>query len=100
MLAAAICLPVPLRRSFDYRVDAALAGRLRRGCRVRVPFGRRTLVGVVVGAPRELPEGADELRDIEGHHRPSSRNIIITIIGLQEHDEILTEVGLDYVGRP
>ncbi|MEC9364238.1 MAG: hypothetical protein VYC42_13535 [Pseudomonadota bacterium] len=33
-------------------------------------------------------------------HRPSSRNIIITIIGLQEHDEILTEVGLDYVGRP
>ncbi|MFC4252109.1 primosomal protein N' [Sinimarinibacterium flocculans] len=65
MLAAAICLPVPLRRSFDYRVDAALAGRLRRGCRVRVPFGRRTLVGVVVGAPRELPEGADELRDIE-----------------------------------
>ena len=39
-----VALPVPLRRTFDYlhfiKVEA--------GCRVKVPFGSRTLIGVVV----------------------------------------------------
>jgi primosomal protein N' (replication factor Y) len=65
VLVATVCLPVPLRRGFDYRVDPALAPRLRRGSRVRVPFGRRTLVGIVVQAPREAPGDAAELRDVE-----------------------------------
>ncbi|MES0873892.1 primosomal protein N' [Sinimarinibacterium thermocellulolyticum] len=65
MLVATVSLPVPLRRGFDYRVAADLAARLRRGCRVRVPFGGRSLVGIVVQAPREAPGAVAELRDIE-----------------------------------
>jgi primosomal protein N' (replication factor Y) (superfamily II helicase) len=48
-----IALDTPLRRVFDYRPPASLAGqgcgeRLRPGLRVRVPFGRRQLIGILV----------------------------------------------------
>lgn len=53
-----VALPVPLRQTFDYawRGDGPTPGR---GCRVRVPFGRRQLVGIVVDHPRSstLPKG-------------------------------------------
>jgi primosomal protein N' (replication factor Y) len=39
-----IALPVPKRQLFDYRVDGATPAI---GCRVSVPFGPRTLVGIV-----------------------------------------------------
>jgi len=39
-----VALPVPLHTLFDYREGAAEAAV---GCRVRVPFGRRELVGIV-----------------------------------------------------
>jgi len=42
-----IALDVPLRRLFDYRVPAGTAAPPP-GSRVRVPFGRRSLIGVVV----------------------------------------------------
>ncbi|HEY9546524.1 MAG TPA: hypothetical protein VIR56_10980, partial [Solimonas sp.] len=48
---------MPLYRGFDYVLPAALAGKARPGVRVRVPFGRRKLVGVIVRAPFE---GTDE----------------------------------------
>src|SRR5580692_6060984 len=44
---ARIALDVPLRRLFDYRVPEGSAA-LVPGTRVRVPFGRRSLIGVVV----------------------------------------------------
>jgi primosomal protein N' (replication factor Y) len=50
-----IALDTPLRRVFDYRWPADLPGlasappTLLPGIRVRVPFGRRNLVGVLVG---------------------------------------------------
>lgn len=43
-----VALPVPLPGCFDYRLPAG-ATPPPRGARVRVPFGRRTLVGVVQG---------------------------------------------------
>jgi primosomal protein N' (replication factor Y) len=55
-----VALPIPLPRTFTYRVDQPLAG----GTRVRVPFSGRKLVGWVVGeaAPgRELKH----VRDVE-----------------------------------
>ena len=59
-LLASVAVPVPLYRSFDYRVPADSAADLRRGSRVRVPFGRRELVGIVVAPPRETAaDGAD-----------------------------------------
>lgn len=48
-----VALPVPLPRLFDYRAPAPV-GPSDVGRRVRVPFGPRTLVGIVasVGPPR------------------------------------------------
>ena len=49
-----VALDTPLRRVFDYRPPArfteqGLGEALRPGTRVRVPFGRRQLIGVLVG---------------------------------------------------
>lgn len=48
-----VALPVPLPRLFDYRPAKGAASEGDIGCRVRVPFGPRELVGVIagVGAP-------------------------------------------------
>ena len=48
-----VALPTPLRRRFDYLSDEALPA----GVRVRVPFGRRELVGLVLAtkAHSDLP---------------------------------------------
>ena len=55
-----VALPVPLPRTFTYRIDAPVA----EGTRVRVPFSGRKLIGWVVGEaapPREITR----LRDVE-----------------------------------
>lgn len=64
-LLVSVAVPVPLYRTFDYRVPPALAPMLRRGSRVRVPFGRRSLVGIVVQPPHEGGADGNEFRDIE-----------------------------------
>ncbi|NOZ10037.1 MAG: primosomal protein N' [Gammaproteobacteria bacterium] len=58
-----VAVPVPLRQHFDYKPPAnlALPGL---GCRVRVPFGRRQLVGVVVGVSNSTAVGPDRLKSI------------------------------------
>src|SRR5688572_6316986 len=47
MRAVSVALPLPIRRSFTYRIPDALAMPLP-GTRVRVPFGERVLTGIVV----------------------------------------------------
>ncbi len=55
-LLADVALPLPLDRTFAYRIPEALRGVVRRGCRVAVPFGSRSLVGFVVGFdPSDAP---------------------------------------------
>jgi len=49
-----IAIPAPLRRVFDYAVAGADPATLRPGVRVRVPFGRREQIGVVLETPREV----------------------------------------------
>ncbi|MDA8191482.1 MAG: primosomal protein N', partial [Gammaproteobacteria bacterium] len=49
MVAIRVGLPVPLRRSFDYEHERPLAP----GVRVRVPFGRRVLTGIVIEVPAD-----------------------------------------------
>jgi primosomal protein N' (replication factor Y) len=44
---AQIGIDSPLRRLFDYRIPDSMI-QLRPGCRVVVPFGKRSLVGIVV----------------------------------------------------
>ena len=50
-----IALDTPLRRVFDYRPPAQLVGSTAPslGVRVRVPFGRQQLIGILVGIAAE-----------------------------------------------
>jgi primosomal protein N' (replication factor Y) len=65
-----IALDTPLRRVFDYlppstdtdKVDDRRAGTPKLGVRVRVPFGRREMVGVLVGIAPESTVPADKLK--------------------------------------
>ncbi len=58
-----VALDIPLPRLFDYRSVEATPADI--GCRVLVPFGKRHVVGVIVGiaARSELAEG--RLRQVE-----------------------------------
>ncbi|MGC2029663.1 MAG: primosomal protein N' [Steroidobacteraceae bacterium] len=59
-----IALDTPLRRIFDYRPPAHLEGMAAPplGVRVRVPFGRRQLIGVLVGVAGESAVAAPKLK--------------------------------------
>ncbi|MDJ0957265.1 MAG: primosomal protein N' [Arenicellales bacterium] len=59
----AVALPVPLRRSFDFKVPSGL-GPVRVGIRVRVPFGRRRLIGIVVNIKDSSDIPLQRLRDV------------------------------------
>src|SRR5579885_393294 len=48
-----VSLPVPLDQSFTYRLPETLKHRALPGCRVSVPFGSRTLTGVVLNSAEE-----------------------------------------------
>jgi primosomal protein N' (replication factor Y) len=60
MTIARVALPVPLRRLFDYRVPDGHPPRP--GVRVRVPFGRRSLIGVVFELAETSAIAADKLK--------------------------------------
>src|SRR5450631_1895731 len=61
-----IALDTPLRRVFDYRPPASIVGgpdaSPRLGVRVRVPFGRRQLIGILVGIVSESAIDAAKLK--------------------------------------
>ncbi len=59
-----VALPVPVHALFDYRVPLALAADAEPGRRVRVPFGTRRLVGVIVSR-RSEPGRERSLRALE-----------------------------------
>jgi len=52
-----VALPVPLRATFTYAVPEDLRASVRPGCRVLVPFRKKSLVGVVVGCVEKAPTG-------------------------------------------
>jgi primosomal protein N' (replication factor Y) len=45
---AKVAVPVPLYGVFDYLIPSDMRSVVKRGCRVRVPFGRKQLQGIVV----------------------------------------------------
>ena len=78
-LYADIALPLPLHHSFTYIVPEALEGAARPGCRVLVPFGKRTLVGVIVQMSRETSQhGLKPLSDILDVH-PSFASELLSL---------------------
>jgi primosomal protein N' (replication factor Y) len=62
---AEVAVPVPLRRTFHYRIPAALAGAIAPGVRVRVPFGARRVIGVVVGLAETTDAPPASVKEIE-----------------------------------
>jgi len=58
-----VALPVPLRTTFTYAVPEALRQVLQPGCRVLVPFRKKSLIGVAVEMVTSPPAGT-KLRDI------------------------------------
>ncbi|HEX9627392.1 MAG TPA: DEAD/DEAH box helicase, partial [Acidiferrobacterales bacterium] len=59
-----IAVPSPLRRHFDYRLPRGSAPPPR-GARVRVPFGRRALIGLVLGHGEASALPAERLKPID-----------------------------------
>ncbi|NGY06454.1 primosomal protein N' [Solimonas terrae] len=64
-LLVTVAVPVPLYRGFDYLLPASLAAGARPGVRVRVPFGRRKLCGVIVRAPFERVDDSQDYRPLD-----------------------------------
>ena len=61
-----VAVPVPLLEPLTYRVPQPWRGLVRTGVRVRVPVGRRRLIGWIVDVPLAPPAGLEgELRSIE-----------------------------------
>jgi primosomal protein N' (replication factor Y) len=62
-----VAVPLPLQDAYTYRVPEALAELVGLGARVEVPFGRRALVGYVVGFPEhtEVPRLKDIVRLVD-----------------------------------
>src|SRR5512134_492017 len=46
-----VAVPLPLQDAYVYSVPEGLEAQLALGARVKVPFGRRNLVGYAVGFP-------------------------------------------------
>ena len=74
-----VALPVPLRRAFDYLVPAGITMPAI-GARVRVPFGPRTLIGIVV----EGPNGPNRPGGTEGPADPLETTKVAKLRPLSE----------------
>ena len=60
-----VAVPIPVRRLFSYRVPASMEHDPVPGCRVRVPLGKRDVVGTVVRSPGEPPPESVRVREIQ-----------------------------------
>jgi primosomal protein N' (replication factor Y) len=66
-LFADIALPLPLDRTFTYLIPPDLRESAKPGCRVLVPFGRKSLTGVIVSlTDRTTVTGIKPIRDVLG----------------------------------
>jgi len=61
-----VAVPVPVDRLFTYRVPDHLRNEISPGRRLRVPFGRRSLVGTCIDSPSEADCPTDQLKEIHG----------------------------------
>lgn len=61
---AQVAVPLPLKRSFTYRLPSVFAASVKIGARVLVPFGKRSLTGYVVGLADGSELDIDTIRDV------------------------------------
>ena len=55
-MIARVALDFLLRKEFDYAIPPQLEGQIHPGCRVKVPFGSRVLLGSVVALVEKSPQ--------------------------------------------
>jgi primosomal protein N' (replication factor Y) len=60
-----VILPLPLRKMFAYRINAAEADFVQRGMRVAVPFGKSKIYTGIIDRIHQDEPGEYEVRDIE-----------------------------------
>lgn len=62
-----VVLPLPVKKAFTYNLPPAFAASVKKGARLLVPFGKRTLTGYAIGFSDELPAAdilnADSVKD-------------------------------------
>ena len=61
---AKVAVPVPLYGLFDYVVPDELSGSTQKGCRVKVPFGRKQIIGMVISTGSESDFPVSKLKSI------------------------------------
>jgi primosomal protein N' (replication factor Y) len=62
---AEIALPLPLRRLFDYQIPNTVdINQITMGARVTVPFGRRTLIGIIINVKSSSEFPAEKIKPI------------------------------------
>ena len=59
-----VAVPSPLRRLFDYLPSENSTRTPRPGCRVKVPFGRRQVIGVVIEIAASSEHPATRLKPV------------------------------------
>ncbi len=61
-----VALPLPVRKNFTYKLPASFSRLVKRGARLLVPFGNRTLTGYAVAFPERLTGELDPsiIRDV------------------------------------
>ena len=89
MAIARVALPVPLRRLFDYRLPEEV--HALPGTRVRVPFGRRSLVGVIFDLAQHSDLAPERLKTA----RPIDDEPIVSVTTLK-----LLRFAADYYHHP
>ncbi len=113
-----VALPIPLPQCFDYLPPSGIPlPDSTLGCRVRVPFGKRELIGVVVELPsaemsvplREAFAWIDRIPILDGElaqslqwlshytHTPLGEILATALPGLLRHGKPLTR-DLDLLG--
>src|SRR5689334_22020101 len=63
-LAIDVAIPLPIDQTFSYTLPPALAPQAQLGCRVLVPFGRRTVTGYIVDSGSAALAETKEVREL------------------------------------
>jgi primosomal protein N' (replication factor Y) len=69
-----VAVPIPLRKTFTYRVPHERLTEIRVGSRVRVTLGKRSVKGTVVACPADEPDPGVEVKDL-GEALPASPSL-------------------------
>ncbi|MEI6859491.1 MAG: primosomal protein N' [Shewanella sp.] len=59
-----VALPVPMRQTFSYNVPESVTSEPKKGARVRVPFGRQQLIGLVIGTSHTCNLAPNQIKSI------------------------------------